>query len=140
MSECCWKCFLIAFFAMPALASPRLALDSPSVDFGEVAANAALVREVRIGNAGDAPLRVSRVKACCGAKASLAETEIPAGTSSVLRVEFNPGANPGPFRKAVTLYSDDPKRPVLILPLTGAVKGFVPRVEGSRVVLAPEGL
>ena len=40
MSECCWKCFLIAFFAMPALASPRLALDSPSVDFGEVAANA----------------------------------------------------------------------------------------------------
>ena len=139
MSECCWKCFLIAFFAMPALASPRLALDSPSVDFGEVAANAALVREVRIGNAGDAPLRVSRVKACCGAKASLAETEIPAGTSSVLRVELNPGANPGPFRKAVTLYSDDPKCPVLILPLTGAVKGFVPRVEGNRVVLAPEG-
>ena len=139
MSECCWKCFLIAFFAMPALASPRLALDSPSVDFGEVAANAALVREVRIGNAGDAPLRVSRVKACCGAKASLAETEIPAGTSSVLRVEFNPGANPGPFRKAVTLYSDDPKCPVLILPLTGAVKGFVPRVDGNRVVFSPEG-
>ena len=50
------------------LAAPRLALDSPSVDFGEVVANAALVREVRVGNAGDAPLRVSRVKACCGAK------------------------------------------------------------------------
>ena len=124
---------------LTTLAAPRLALDSPSVDFGEVAANGALVREVRVGNAGDAPLRVSRVKACCGAKASLAETEIPAGTSSVLRVELNPGANPGPFRKAVTLYSDDPKRPVLILPLTGAVKGFVPRVEGDRVVLAPEG-
>lgn len=97
------------------------------------------MREVRVGNAGDAPLRVSRVKACCGAKASLDEPEIPAGTSSVLRVGLNPGANPGPFRKAVTLYSDDPKRPVLILPLTGAVKGFVPRVEGDRVVLAPEG-
>ena len=50
------------------LAAPQLALDSPSVDFGEVVANAALVREVRVGNAGDAPLRVSRVKACCGAK------------------------------------------------------------------------
>ena len=49
------------------LAAPQLALDSPSVDFGEVVANAALVREVRVGNAGDAPLRVSRVKACCGA-------------------------------------------------------------------------
>ena len=34
------------------LAAPRLALDSPSVDFGEVVANAALVREVRVGNAG----------------------------------------------------------------------------------------
>ena len=53
---------------LTTLAAPRLALDSPSVDFGEVAANAALVREVRVGNVGDAPLRVSRVKACCGAK------------------------------------------------------------------------
>ena len=122
-------------FAPFGFASSHLVLDAPSVDFGEVAANAALVREVRVGNAGDAPLRVSRVKACCGAKASLAGTEIPAGTSSVLRVEFNPGANPGPFRKAVTLYSDDPKRPVLILPLTGAVKGFVPRAfEGQTPV------
>ena len=33
-----------------AIAAPRLALDSPSVDFGEVAANAALVREVRVGH------------------------------------------------------------------------------------------
>ena len=64
---------------LTTLAAPRLALDSPSVDFGEVAANAALVREVRVGNAGDAPLMASRVKACCGAKASLAGTEIPAG-------------------------------------------------------------
>ena len=34
---------------LTTLAAPRLALDSPSVDFGEVAANAALVREVRVG-------------------------------------------------------------------------------------------
>ena len=60
-------------FAFSALAAPQLALDAPSVDFGEVAVNAALVREVRVGNAGNAPLRVSRVKACCGAKASLAD-------------------------------------------------------------------
>ena len=66
--ECMRNSFLIAFFVMPVLAVPRLALDAPSVDFGEVSANAALVREVRVGNAGDAPLRVSRVKACCGAK------------------------------------------------------------------------
>ena len=69
---------------LTTLAAPRLALDSPSVDFGEVAANAALVREVRVGNAGDAPLMVSRVKACCGAKASLAGTEIPAGVGVCL--------------------------------------------------------
>ena len=69
---------------LTTLAAPRLALDSPSVDFGEVAANAALVREVRVGNAGDALLMVSRVKACCGAKASLAGTEIPAGVGQGL--------------------------------------------------------
>ena len=69
---------------LTTLAAPRLALDSPSVDFGEAAANAALVREVRVGNAGDALLMVSRVKACCGAKASLAGTEIPAGVGQGL--------------------------------------------------------
>ena len=53
---------LALVFLESSFASPRLALDSPSVDFGEVAANAALVREVRVGNAGDAPLRVSRVR------------------------------------------------------------------------------
>lgn len=76
--RCCWTssvtvAFVCNFLAFSSLAAPKLSVDSPSVDFGEVAANAALVREVRVGNAGDAPLRVSRVKACCGAKASLAD-------------------------------------------------------------------
>ena len=126
--------------ALSALASPRLVLDSPSVDFGEVAANAALVREVRVGNAGDAPLRVSRVKACCGAKAVLDEPLIQAGTSSLLRVELNPGALPGPFRKTITLFSDDPQNPVLIIPLTGTVKQFVPSEKEGRVVLVSDSV
>ena len=91
--------------------------DVQNVDFGEVAANETLVREARIGNSGDAPLSVSRVKACCGAKAVLEEPLIQAGTSSLLRVELNPGALPGPFRKTITLFSDDPQNPVLIIPL-----------------------
>ena len=44
------------------IAAPRMSLDVQNVDFGEVAANAALVREVRVGNAGDAPLRVSVIR------------------------------------------------------------------------------
>ena len=126
--------------ALSALASPRLVLDSPSVDFGEVAANAALVREVRVGNAGDAPLRVSRVKACCGAKAVLDEPLIQAGTSSLLRVELNPGALPGPFRKTITLFSDDPQNPVLIIPLTGTVRQFVPSEKDGHVVLVSDSV
>ena len=80
-----------------AIAVPRMALDVQNVDFGDVQANETLVREVRIGNSGAAPLSVSRVKACCGAKAALEDLLIQTGTSSVLRVELNPGAFPGSF-------------------------------------------
>ena len=87
-----------------AFAAPEIATD-PSIDLGEVVANGIVAREMFVRNVGDKPLEVSRVKACCGAKVTLAEMMIPPGTSSVLRVEINPGANPGPFRKSVTVYS-----------------------------------
>ena len=123
-----------------AIAVPRMALDVQSIDFGEVAANETLVREARIGNSGDAPLSVSRVKACCGAKAVLEDLLIQTGTSSLLRVELNPGALPGPFRKTITLFSDDPQNPVLIIPLTGTVKQFVPSEKEGRVVLVSDSV
>ena len=54
-------CLLLTLFPLIAFGAPRVAIEFPSVDFGEVAANAALVREMRVGNVGDEPLLVSRV-------------------------------------------------------------------------------
>ena len=119
-------------------AAPRIGIDVPAIEFGDVEANSKLVREVRIANSGDEQLSVSRVKACCGANASLAETTIASGTSSVLRVEFNPGAKPGPFRKTVTLYSNDPVSPVLIIPLVGSVKDFMVKEQDGKAILVSE--
>ena len=144
---------LIVFYINNQFAAPRIGIDVPAIEFGDVEANSKLVREVRIANSGDEQLSVSRVKACCGANASLAETTIASGTSSVLRVEFNPGAKPGPFRKTVTLYSNDPVSPVLIIPLTTdfsramgklknfgfAVKKYFPSV-GAKLIDASEYL
>ena len=134
------RMFLLLVLPLCAVAAPQIDVDLSSADLGSLDPNTVLVRDVRIGNAGDAPLSVSRVKACCGAKAALDETVIPAGTSSILHVEFNSGALPGPFRKSVTLFSDDPKNPVLIIPLTGTVKQFVPNEEGGRVVLVSDSV
>ena len=117
-----------------AFAAPEIAADL-SIDLGEVVANGVVAREMFVRNVGDKPLEVSRVKACCGAKATLAEMMIPPGTSSVLRVEVNPGASPGPFRKSVTVYSNDPKNPALMIPLVGSVKDFTVEEQNGNVAL-----
>lgn len=67
---------LIVFYINNQFAAPRIGIDVPAIEFGDVESNSKLVREVRIANSGDEQLSVSRVKACCGANASLAETTI----------------------------------------------------------------
>ena len=58
-------------------AAPRLAVPSEGVAFGEVALGSNVVGKVVLRNEGSATVSVSRVKACCGAKAELSAMKIP---------------------------------------------------------------
>ena len=109
------KYFLIAFFVMPVLAVLGLRWMRRRRLRG-VSANAALVREVRVGKTAT-PLRVSRVKACCG-RGVAPGTEIPAGRPPSCASSSTLARTPGCSQGGHGLYSDDPKCPVLILRLT----------------------
>ena len=112
-------------------ASPVLSLQPSFVDFGDVVAGSTSVTNLAVANAGDAPLHVSRVRACCGVTASLSSATIPPGGEAMLTLSVRPLAPNGAFKKNVFVHSDDPERPVLQLTLT--------ETDGDRVCIASRG-
>ena len=74
--SCCLCCFLV-FISSVAFAAPRLAVTSEGVAFGEVPVGSNAVGRIELRNEGNAAVSVSRVKACCGAKAELSAMKIP---------------------------------------------------------------
>ena len=58
-------------------AAPRLTVPPEEIAFGEVFVGSNAVGRVEIRNVGSATVSVSRVKACCGAKAELSAMKIP---------------------------------------------------------------
>ena len=124
-----------AFSPAGLFASPSLEFAPSEVDFGELGPVETSSRTVSLRNAGPVPVRVVRVRACCGAKASVSAASIPPSEAAELRVSVTTGVRPGPFRKTVTVISDDPERPMFTVTLVGSVRETVPAVRGDEVVL-----
>ena len=58
-------------------AAPRLAVPPEEIAFGEVFVGSNAGGRIELRNVGSATVSVSRVKACCGAKAELSAMKIP---------------------------------------------------------------
>ena len=128
----------LASLALVATATPRLESPASGVSLGEVASGEPLSGCVEVRNAGDTDLHVSLVKACCGATAKLSSLTLVPGASAVLTVTLKPQL-PGELSKPVRVFCDDPKRPVVVIPVTGTVidVGLLPsRLRLVTVVLA----
>lgn len=107
-----------ALLTSALFAAPRLVYPPEGIDFGKIPAGEPARAGCSLGNDGDAPLRVSRVKPCCGAEAELTNMEIAPGASVALSVSLKPQL-PGEFSKTVRLYCDDPSSPVVAIPVVG---------------------
>jgi uncharacterized membrane protein YphA (DoxX/SURF4 family) len=117
--SCCLCCFLV-FISSVAFAAPRLIVPSEGIAFGEVAVGSNVVGRVEIRNVGSTTVSVSRVKACCGAKAELSAMKIPPNGSAMLSVSLTP-QEIGAFSKSIQIACDDPGRPILSVPVSGVV-------------------
>ena len=98
-----YVCCLLAilFSAWPAIAAPRLAVTSEGIAFGEVAVGSNVVGRVEIRNVGSATVSVSRVKACCGAKAELSSPKIPPNGCECCQCESVASSNVASFQLAI---------------------------------------
>lgn len=97
--------FLAILLAMTStvFSLPRLSLADREFDFGRIEPLSKQIMEIELSNDGDSRLEIYRVRACCGATASISTNSIPPKGSATLTVTLGPMAKPGPFRKKVTL-------------------------------------
>ena len=119
--------------------APRLAAEPQRVDAGIVLSGRSVRREVRLKNAGTAPLRFSGIITSPGIRLEgEALTELAPGEERALALVVEPQAE-GLMRGSLTLITSDPRQPVLTVPVEGyaASREEIERAL-SAVQVAPE--
>ena len=102
-------------------ASPEITFENLVYDFGEVGPNRKNTGQIKFTNTGDALLKITEVKKCCGIVTKLDKMEYAPGESGALQVEWNSGPRESTMKRNLTIHSNDPMTPKAILTLTAKV-------------------
>lgn len=120
MKRCIFLLLLLPTFAW---AAPKIVVDSATHRFGEIFEGARVEHTFRFKNAGDESLVIDRVRSSCGCTAALlSATVIPPGEDGEISTTFDSSRFRGQISKSVSLYANDPARPVTQFTLTGTVR------------------
>jgi len=104
------------------VALPRLVVDAPAFDFGQLPQGAPIDHGFDVRNDGGAPLTIIDLRTACDCTATLdGPHDLPAGARATLRLRCATDTTPGPQRRTVTVYSNDPEHRAMVLIVTGTV-------------------
>lgn len=118
--------FVMLVLAAPAWAAPKLVVEQPEFNFGEVFQGESVPHAFVFTNRGDQPLVITKVRSSCGCTAALASSrELAPGESGEIQANFDSARFRGPISKTIYLYTNDASRPVMQLFLKGTVKEMV---------------
>ena len=107
--------------ATPRVFPPRIVCDNSVYDFGTISNTGAVTHAFTIRNTGGSPLRIGKVKACCGSTARMGTMQLPPGSNTTLNVELRVRGRRGKQRKSFYVASNDPATPNLRLAIEGTV-------------------
>ncbi|MFC1497397.1 DUF1573 domain-containing protein [Verrucomicrobiota bacterium] len=102
-------------------AAPEITCDDLIYDFGKVKNNKPIKHTFIIRNSGNAPLKIGRVRACCGGKAKIGANSIAPGTNTTFMISLSLVGRKGELNKSFYIASNDPKCPYYQLKLRGMV-------------------
>lgn len=112
-------------FSLTALAQtgPSIQFDSKLHDFGDIKEDDKEATCVfTFKNVGDGPLIIHRAIASCGCTTpEFTKEPIVPGSTGTVKVTYNTVGRPDAFHKTITLYTNDPKTPNIILSIKGNV-------------------
>jgi len=106
-----------------AWAAPNLVVKQPIFDFGEVSQGQTVRHSFSFNNDGDESLLIEKVRSSCGCTAALisAKTLAP-GEGGEVQATFDSTRFRGAVTKTISLYSNDPRQPVMKLYVKGKVQ------------------
>jgi len=104
---------------------PRITVEAVLFDFGDVKLGDVVTRELAVNNAGSGTLVIESVATSCGCTtASVDQTQIAAGESTVLHIAFDSAAHgdvAGFYTRQVYLATNDPEQPEIRVEFTANV-------------------
>lgn len=102
--------------------APDLVCDQPAHDFGTRRDHETVNHRFEFRNAGDAVLKISRVRASCGCTVAKTSTNsLPPGGEAYVEARFKLKGRRGRQHKTITIESNDPDTPRLSLRLKGTI-------------------
>jgi len=100
--------------------APKIVVEQSTYDFGKVKSGTLIKFNFVIKNEGKQVLIIRKVKASCGCTATKpASTQIKKGKSTEIAVEFNTSGRRGRQHKTITIITNDPVNPQIILNVQG---------------------
>jgi hypothetical protein len=110
---------------------PKMTVEKPNLDLGEIGTDTKHTGRFEFTNAGNAPLKILQVYACCGVTAKGVENgqEYAPGQSGALEFEYITGSSPIPeITRELRMRTNDPEKSIVSLTIKAAI---VRRVECS---------
>ncbi len=117
--------FLLPIVIMGVLvvAAPKIEVDDPIFDFGEVLEGIAVSHTFVLTNGGGEPLMIEKVLAACGCTTTaLAKDTLEPGETVGLEALVDTAGFGGNISKSISVYTNDPETEKLTLRVTGNVK------------------
>ncbi|MCF8373286.1 MAG: DUF1573 domain-containing protein [Bacteroidales bacterium] len=102
--------------------APKIEFESKTFDFGTIKQGETSAHLYKFKNTGKSDLVIRKTKASCGCTVVDPEDKIIApGASSQFNVKFNSRGKKGKQNKTITVITNDPNNPSIILKITGDV-------------------
>ncbi len=95
------------------LNAPKLSIENTVHNFGSITSGDVVSTTFKLTNTGKTDLNIRKTKASCGCTIpQLASTDLKPGESVEMKVTFNSAGRKGNQIKTVTIYSNDPAKPI----------------------------
>jgi hypothetical protein len=101
--------------------APKAVIESNVFDFGNANEGDVIKKDFKLKNDGKTDLLIRNVKASCGCTAVKNENIVKPGETIELKVEFNSKGKRGRQNKSITVITNDPVNPTLVLRIMGNV-------------------
>lgn len=102
--------------------APKVVFETEAYNYGQVKSGTVVEFSFVFRNDGKDPLKILKTKPSCGCTVSEPEmTELKKGKSSKINVKFNTQGRNGQQHHNITIHTNDPEKPVIVLYLQGEV-------------------